>query len=110
MNRKAFVYIWEYLVNDEHISDFIRIYGPDGDWVQLFKQSDGYIGTDLHQDISDPNRFITVDYWKTKRDRDSFQNQFRVAFNALDKQAANYTETENLLGEFDSNIHLIDGS
>lgn len=31
--KACFVYVWEFIVCDEEIADFIRVYGTDGDWV-----------------------------------------------------------------------------
>ena len=36
--EKPFVYVWEYIVKEETKFDFERIYGPNGDWVQLLKK------------------------------------------------------------------------
>ena len=34
--KACFVYVWEFIVCDEEIADFIRVYGTDGDWVKPF--------------------------------------------------------------------------
>ena len=103
--KKVFVYIWEYIVKEEYQTEFKRAYGPDGDWVQLFGNADDYITTDLHQDISNSKRFVTVDFWNTKDDRDKFQNQFSKEFKILDENCEKFTEQEKLLGDFDSYIN-----
>jgi len=102
MTTKVFVYIWEYIVKEEHLEEFKRIYGPAGDWTQLFIKADGYIATDLHQDISNPKRFMTVDFWKTTDDRDNFRNQFSKEFRALDEHCESLTKREKLIGDFNS--------
>jgi len=70
---------------EEHLEEFKRIYGPAGNWVQLFRKANGYIATDLHQDISYSKRFITVDFWNTKESRDNFRNRFSKEFELLDE-------------------------
>jgi len=102
MTKKVFVYVWEYIVKEEHLEEFKRIYGPAGEWVQLFGKAGGYIATDLHQDISNPKRFITVDFWMTKNDRDNFRNQFSKEFGVLDKHCESLTKQEKLIGDFNS--------
>ena len=99
--KQVFVYIWEYIVKEDHLVAFKKVYGPQGEWVQLFRKADGYIATDLHQDISNSKRFITVDFWNTKHDRDKFRVQFSEEFRMLDERCENYTEWEKLLGDFD---------
>lgn len=84
------------------LSKFEKIYGPEGDWVQLFKKAKGYIATDLHQDISNANRFITIDSWNTKEDRDDFRKKYSKEFELLDKHCDGFTVREKLIGDFDS--------
>ena len=105
MTKKVFVYIWEYIVKEECLSEFEKIYGPEGDWVQLFKKAKGYFATDLHQSISNTNRFITVDYWSTKEDRDNFRKKYSKEFALLDEHCERFTEQERLIGDFDTTLN-----
>lgn len=100
--KKVFVYVWEYLVKAEMKSEFERIYGPEGEWVQLFNRGAGYLGTELHRDISNTQRYLTVDYWDSKKARDNFREEFAEEFEKLDKQCESLTEQENFLGDFES--------
>ncbi len=102
MAKKRFVYIWEYLVKEAYLSEFEKAYGPEGDWVQLFKKASGYLSTDLHQDDSNRLRFLTVDSWETKKDRDDFLNKYSKEFEILDTHCEGFTEREIWLGDFDS--------
>ncbi len=63
MSSGIFSYIWEYEVKLEHLKAFELAYGPIGEWVQLFQNSDGYIATELHCNKNDPQHFVTIDYW-----------------------------------------------
>ncbi len=109
MSKKVFAYIWEYIVKEECLEEFKRTYGPEGDWVRLFRRADGYIATNLHQDISDPKRFVTIDFWHTKEDRDDFRNKFSKEFEDLDEYCESLTIQEKLIGDFDSHIKPISG-
>jgi quinol monooxygenase YgiN len=102
MTGKVFVYIWEFFVKEGCRSEFKKYYGPEGDWVLLFRKAKGYISTDLHQDISNVHRFITVDSWNSKEDRDNFQKEYSNEFELLDKQCERFTEHEHLIGNFES--------
>lgn len=102
MKEKTFAYIWEYRVRNEFLDQFERIYGPSGEWVQLFrKAARGYRRTELHQDHTDPTRYLTVDYWDSKSDRDAFRKDFDVEFELLDQQCGKLTHSEMLIGDFD---------
>lgn len=95
-------YIWEYLVKEEFTSEFERAYGPDGDWVKLFSRAEDYIKTELQQDISNPLRYITIDYWKSKEARDNFRKQFAKEFEELDKRCEELTVKEVFIGDFET--------
>ncbi|HCM76506.1 MAG TPA: hypothetical protein DIS90_08985 [Cytophagales bacterium] len=100
MSVKVFAYIWEYKVKTEHIDAFEHAYGPHGDWVQLFKNGDGYITSELHGDINNTNHFVTIDYWTSKEALDKFKKVYHSQFNELDKQFELYTESEKHIGDF----------
>ncbi len=85
--------------------NFEKIYWPDGDWAQLFRKAKGYIATDLHQDISNTSRFITVDLWNTKEDRDNFRKKYSKEFELLDEHCESFTEQEKLIGDFDTVVN-----
>lgn len=104
MANKTFVYIWEYIVREEYLTEFEEVYGPEGDWVRLFEKAAGYIGTDLHRDISNSRRFITIDHWETIEDRDNFRKEYSREFEQLDGYCERFTESEKWIGDFDSLI------
>jgi quinol monooxygenase YgiN len=97
-----FTYIWEYFVNEECRSEFEQAYGSDGDWVMLFSKADGYLGTELHQDISNLSRYITIDHWISIEARDNFRKQFAKEFDAIDQRCEQFTEKEVFIGDFGS--------
>ncbi len=108
MSSKTFAYIWEYKVKEEHLDIFEHIYGPDGDWVKLFKESNGYTATELHKDISEPLHFVTIDYWESKAARDKFKIQYKSEFEKLDRHCAGFTESEKFIGDFECYYHRPD--
>ncbi len=98
--QEIFVYVWEYVVKEEAQADFERIYGPQGDWVQLFRKGEGYLGTKLHQDVANGRRYLTTDYWVSPVARDAFRQQFAQEFKELDQLCDALTEKEVFLGDF----------
>ncbi len=98
--QEIFVYVWEYVVKQEAQADFERIYGPQGEWVHLFQNGEGYLGTELHQDVSQKLRYLTVDYWVSQAARDNFREQFAREFAELDQRCETLTEKEIFLGDF----------
>jgi quinol monooxygenase YgiN len=59
------------------------------------------VGTELHCDADNPNRFLTVDYWVSRAARDRFREQFASAFAALDQTCEGLTAEERFIGDFE---------
>ena len=101
MEKTLSVYFWEYIVKEGFREEFQRVYGPGGDWEQLFKKADGYIKTDLHQDMSNKKRYLTIDYWSTNVHLDNFLIHYSKEYSLLDERCEKYTSQESLIGNFD---------
>jgi hypothetical protein len=96
-----FAYIWEYFVRRDKVDEFESIYGPRGDWAQLFSRSADYFRTDLYRDVSNPHRFVTVDFWASKAARDGFRAEVSAEFEILDRKGEELTATEHFIGDFE---------
>lgn len=96
----AFAYIWEYRVDRAHENAFLAAYDENGDWVRLFSRAPGYLGTWLLRDAADESRFVTIDHWRSREDRDSFRKAFASEFAALDQGCEELTQEERFLGDF----------
>jgi heme-degrading monooxygenase HmoA len=101
MEGKVFVYVWEFIVKSARQREFEKAYGPQGEWVKLFSQGKGYLGTELHQDQTNPMRYITIDYWRSREDRDSFRSTFAREFQRLDALCESFIVQEKFMGDFD---------
>lgn len=97
----TFSYIWEFTVNPAYQAQFEAAYGPHGDWVKLFKRDPAYIRTDLHRDLNNPQRFICVGHWQSRRACMSFREHFRKEYDTIDKRCESFTVSERHLGDFD---------
>src|SRR6267378_2993635 len=101
MHNSPFITLWEFHVKPECIVTFEEIYGPDGDWAQLFRQSPGYRGTELIRDLNRRGRYLTLDRWTSREALQRFKQEHQAAYSDLDKMCENLTEKEVLLGEFE---------
>lgn len=98
MTTAGFIYIWEYRVRDEDRERFHRHYGPEGSWVRLFRQADGYVNTMLYHDLEDDQRFVTVDQWRSEAAFRAFRERFSAAFDELDRVGETLTLDERCIG------------
>jgi heme-degrading monooxygenase HmoA len=94
------MYVWEYVVREEHVAEFLHTYGPDGDWVRLFRRAPGYRRTELHRDVAEPRRFVTFDYWDSEGAWRGCRARAAREWESLDARCAAWTESEREIGRF----------
>ena len=97
-----YIIIWEYYVKAERIVEFEQIYHPEGAWAQLFKNEQGYLGTQFFSDEINPERYLTVDQWTSRNDYEMFRTKWEKEYEALDAQCEGLTKQEALLGEWET--------
>jgi heme-degrading monooxygenase HmoA len=93
--------VWQYDVRPERITDFEQVYGPEGDWVQFFRSSPDFLGTELYRTAEDPSRFITVDSWRSRPAYESFRKTHSERYSKLDEWCSQFTAHERTLGMSD---------
>jgi hypothetical protein len=101
MSSARFVYVWQYRIDPIRREEFLAAYAPGGDWGRLFSPDPAYLGTRLLRDADDDCRYLTIDYWKSRADRDAFRARHASEFDALDRRCEAFTSEETLLGDFD---------
>ena len=100
METQKFAYIWQYRISDDYRADFLAAYKSSGNWAQLFQKDETYIETILLVDDSDPDRYVTIDYWTSKTARDDFRNRYRSEYDELDRRCEEFTMAESFVGDF----------
>jgi heme-degrading monooxygenase HmoA len=93
--------IWEFTVREEHTQEFIQAYGSAGEWANLFRLADGYLGTQLLRSSQQPNFFLTIDRWESAACFENFQEQFAAEYKQLDIRFESYRLAERKVGVFD---------
>ena len=96
-----YILVWEYRVKMEAAPEFVRVYGPEGDWAQLFSRAGGYLGTELCVDETVPLRYLTIDRWVSREHFDNFKRQWKREYETLDSRCEALTGEEKLIGCFD---------
>ena len=94
--------VWSYDVKPDQVRAFERAYGPDGDWVRLFRRAPGYAGTELRRESDDALRYLTIDRWNRRADYQRFRDMFRAEYGLLDARCGSLTEYEKKVGDFET--------
>ena len=100
MASKRFAYIWRYTIEPARRSDFLAAYNPRGEWAQLFSSDPSYVETILLRDDENEYKYVTIDFWKSKADRDSFRERYSTEFDSLDSRCEAFTKEEQFLGDY----------
>lgn len=104
--ERIFAVAWSFQVAPENREDFERAYGPNGDWVRLFRTAHGYIRTELHRDPENPGTYITLDFWRSREQYEVFKQHASAAYAEIDAKCESLTDDECLLGEFEAQESL----
>jgi ribosomal-protein-alanine N-acetyltransferase len=98
---QSFTVVWEFRVKAGKQRAFEKAYGAGGDWVQLFRHSEDYIGTELIRDRDRRLRYVTLDHWNSREAYLRFKKENREAYQTIDAKCEALTTREKLIGEFD---------
>jgi len=96
------VILWRFRVKGGCEAEFEQAYGPDGEWVQVFRRGAGYLGTELLRDESQRRTYITIDRWMSQAAHAAFTERWGDDYRALDRRLEALTERETPLGSFTS--------
>lgn len=95
--------VWSFDVKPDQVKAFERMYGPDGDWVRLFRRAPGFAGTELRRETDRRAHYLTIDRWRTREDYRRFKETFASEYALLDVRCAGLTESEQKVGDFEMN-------
>jgi heme-degrading monooxygenase HmoA len=96
-----FVALWEYEVKPGDEERFEKAYGPDGDWVRLFRSDTHYYETRLVRDSLRRDVYLTMDFWETRQAYEEFMAGHRPDYEAIDARGEELTVTERRIGWFE---------
>lgn len=97
----AFVVIWEYEVRAGCEEAFAAMYGAQGEWVALFRDYEGYLGTELLRDPAG-SRFATIDRWRSRSAYEAFLAAAKPRYAQIDARGDALTAGERCLGRFET--------
>lgn len=100
MMREMFVRVFEYTAAPGRRRLFEAAYGPNGEWVRLFRDADGYVETTLWSHAE--GQYRTQDVWSSEEAFTRFLERNREAYARLDEQCGPLKAGERHIGDFDA--------
>ncbi len=96
----AYVIVWEFRVRPGMEKRFVEAYGPQGEWVELFRQDPAYLRSELLQDVHEASRFLTLDFWVSEVKYEAFRESRRAEYKSIDAVCEEMTEAEREVVRF----------
>lgn len=92
--------MWQFDVRNGQEDEFERLYGIEGEWTALNRQTRSYLGTSFLRDQNRSSRYIVIEYWSEmlvyERHLADFGNEIR----SLEEERARYVSRLEPLGVF----------
>ena len=55
--------MWQFDVKKGREEEFEKLYGADGDWTALNRQTRSYLGSSFLHDQNQSSRYLLIEYW-----------------------------------------------
>jgi heme-degrading monooxygenase HmoA len=98
----VYVVLWRFRPRVGQESEFERAYRSCGEWAQLFRRGDGYLGTELLRRSDDSTEYLTLDRWTSRAAYEAFRARWSSEIRRLDHRLEELTEEETFLGAFEA--------
>jgi hypothetical protein len=96
-----FLVLWEFEVKPGSTIRFEKVYGPSGDWAQLFRVDSNYQGTRLLRDLSRENFYLTIDSWLSQSSYEAFLQSHHDQYKTVDSLCESLTHAERRIGAYE---------
>ena len=94
-----FVTLWEFEVKSGSEKLFEQAYGPEGEWVRLFRRDARYRGTRLLRDVGRERVYVTMDMWESREAYEKFRNKYALEYASIDEKCDGLTSRERLIDD-----------
>jgi len=96
-----FLALWEFDVKSGCDERFVSVYGPSGDWAQLFRRDPAYQRTLLLRDPFRERTYVTCDFWESREAYETFRRNNLHDYLSLDSSCEELTTAERNIGVFE---------
>jgi heme-degrading monooxygenase HmoA len=95
------VRVWQFQPAPGREEEFAAAYSEGGVWAQLFRQAEGFVGTQLLAPTEPGGPWLTLDRWQSRDAFERFQDDFGEAYRGLDAELEPLTAGELFIGAFE---------
>jgi quinol monooxygenase YgiN len=92
--------LWQFDIKSGRESEFEELYGADGEWTAMNRQTRSYLGTSFLHDQNRSTRYMVIEYWSEMLVYEQHRASRTAAIAALEKRSAVLIESIEPLGIF----------
>src|SRR5262245_23122971 len=92
--------VWQFDIKPGRESEFERLYGVDGEWTKLNRQTRSYLGSSFLKDQNRAARYVLVEYWSEMLVYEQHRSFRSDAMMSLEKRSAELVAATEPLGIF----------
>lgn len=90
--------VWQFDVKPGREKAFESLYGVDGEWTALNRQTRSYLGSSFLRDQNQSSRFLLVEYWSEMLVYEQHRASRLTAIEMLEKRRAELVDVMEPLG------------
>lgn len=92
--------MWQFNVKDGREAEFEQLYGEDGQWATMNRQTRSYLGSSFLRDQNQPSRYLVIEYWSEMLVYEQHRTYRSDAMTSIEGQLSELTDSVEPLGIF----------
>jgi hypothetical protein len=92
--------MWQFDVKAGRESEFEELYGADGAWTAMNRQTRSYLGSSFLNDQNRPSRYIVIEYWSEMLVSEPARGSRATAVAAFEEKRTALVEAVEPIGVF----------
>ena len=92
--------MWQFDVKSGQEGEFERLYGVEGEWATLNRQTRSYLGTSFLRDQNRSSRYLVIEYWSEMLVYEQHRAYRSDAIASLERRGTTLVEAMEPLGVF----------
>ena len=92
--------VWQFDVKPGKEAEFEELYGADGEWTRINRDTRSYLGSSFLRDQSNGARYILVEYWSEMVVYEKYRRSHAGRIAALEARRSTVLQSVEPLGVF----------
>lgn len=90
--------VWQFDVKKGREEEFEQLYGVEGEWTALSRQTRSYLGSSFLRDQNRPSRYLLIEYWSEMIVYEQHRSSRSAIIESIEARRAELIETGEPLG------------